>query len=368
MNFSFTKIQFKKMITVEYIWIGGRDTHTDLRSKVRRISVPNFTPNLSYIQLNEQYLSKIPIWNFDGSSGITGMTKINSEDDTEIILKPVAICNDPFRKDSSLWILAECCLSDEQPHESNTRYDAASIFQQYENEHPWYGLEQEYVMIDPKTERPLGWTRFEQPENQGKNYCGNGYRTVFRRDLLEKHFQACIEAGLTVSGYNAEVMPGQYEFQIGPVEGIAAADQLIFARFILLRIAEEAQLIVSYSPKPIKGNWNGSGLHHNFSTKRMREEGGYDEIEKVIQELERRHSLHLRMYGEDNQTRLTGKHETSSFIEFSYGVGTRNTSVRIPNESKKFQKGYFEDRRPSANCDPYHSTSILMQAVERRLD
>jgi len=349
----------KMMISLEYIWIGGKNTYTDLRSKMRRLNLPRIDPSLSYVQLNEQYLTKIPEWNFDGSS--TGQA--DSKSDTEIVLYPVAVCKDPFREES-LFVLCECFLPNGAPHESNTRHRAAILFQKYDDEHPWFGLEQEYVLTDPETNRPVGWPRFTEPEAQGKYYCGNGNGTIFRRDFLDAHFQACCKADLDISGYNAEVMPGQYEFQIGPTEGISAADQLIFARFVLLRIAERARLELSYSPKPIKGDWNGSGLHHNFSTQRMREENGYEEIENAVQKLGQRHAAHLKVYGEDNHLRLTGTHESSSFKEFSVGVGTRNTSVRIPNTTAAARKGYFEDRRPAANCDPYQTTASLMATIK----
>lgn len=350
-------------LTLEYVWIGAHDTHSDLRSKTRTITIEPIM-NLSsftFEQINSQLAGKIPDWNFDGSS--TGQA--SSDQDTEVILKPCCLCLDPFRKEArnvSLIVLCDCYIASSGsliPHSTNTRVQAVEIFRQLEKERPWFGLEQEYVL---KTMEglPIGWSSYSVPEPQGKYYCGIGSDKIFVRTILEQHYQACLYSGLSISGYNAEVMPGQYEFQIGPVEGIRAADQLIIARYILARIVESHDLIVDYSPKSMKGDWNGSGLHHNYSTERMREEGGFAEIMSVIPSLEKKHKEHLAVYGSMNELRLT------NMENFSYGVGTRNTSIRIPNTTKQENRGYFEDRRPSANVDPYLSTSILAQTCSSK--
>jgi glutamine synthetase len=341
-------------VPVEYIWLGGKDTYNDIRSKTRTLKLkPNHNDKkFSYNELNKEYLPSIPQWNFDGSS----TNQASSDGPTEILLKPCAICPDPFRR--GLLVLCDCYLSDEMPHSTNTRFKAAEIFHQYEKEVPWFGLEQEYVLFSNETKRPVGWIDSE-PESQGKYYCGNGADKVFARKIIEEHYQSCLHSKLSISGYNAEVMPGQYEYQIGPVEGIRAADQLIFARYIMLRICETSDIIINYEPKPVIGDWNGSGLHHNFSTQLMRSSDGYVHIEKAIGRLSEKHIEHIEIYGKDNKFRLTGKHETSSMEVFTWGVGTRNTSIRIPNETRQNQKGYLEDRRPSANADPYLSTSKL---------
>lgn len=357
-------------ISAEYIWIGGKDTHNDLRSKVRTLdlNITNDWSKLTFAELNKMYLHKIPEWNFDGSS--TGQA--SSNDDTEVVLKPCAICPDPFsvsHRDMSsngrgmshnILVLCDCYTSDGKPHMTNTRFQAKHIFKQYEREIPWFGLEQEYVIFNKDNTKPIGWGILT-PEPQGKYYCGNGHDKVFARKFIDKHYRYCLYSKLDISGYNAEVMSGQYEFQIGPVEGISAADQLIIARFILLRLSEQHEFYINYNPKPIKGNWNGSGLHHNFSTLHMREYGGYKYIEEAITKLSALHKEHLAVYGKDNHLRLTGKHETSSMDIFTSGIGTRNTSVRIPNETYRRQYGYFEDRRVGANADPYLTTSIIME-------
>lgn len=340
-------------ITLEYVWIGAQN---ELRSKTRTVRLESIH-GLSFDQLNDQLLQKIPGWDFDGSS--TGQA-VGS--DSEVLLQPCCLCWDPFRQ-QGLIVLSDCYLVQAGqlvPHPTNTRHVAAQVLRRLAEEHPWFGLEQEYVLTSLEG-RPLGWPKYTSPPAQGKYYCGTGADRVFARRIIEEHYQACLKVGLTISGYNAEVMPGQYEFQIGPVEGIRAADQLILSRYLLERVAELHGVLVNYSPKPIEGDWNGSGLHHNYSTEKMRAEGGLAEIMVAIGRLEQKHREHLAVYGVGNEARLTGRLETSSMDRFSYGVGTRNTSVRIPNTTQLEGRGYLEDRRISANADPYLTTSIVAQ-------
>ena len=365
------------MISAEYIWLGGRDTYGDLRAKTRTLylgeKVRSFMADISeqeedirYWDLNsicrdfegngeeKTLVSYIPEWNFDGSS--TG--QVSSEGDTEIVIKPCAVCIDPFRKSPNILVLCDCYLPNGEPHGSNTRWEAAKIFEKYKEESSWFGLEQEYFLSNV-----LG-TSGNTLRASTDFYCGNGAGKIPARGLMEEHYQKCLYAYIKISGYNAEVMPGQYEYQIGPVEGIQAADQLVFARFIMTRLCEEMDIVVNYDPKPIEDG-NGSGLHHNFSTRDMRGEGGYKHILDACRKLKAKHEEHLLIYGEDNELRLTGKHETSSMTDFTWGVGTRNTSVRIPNQTYSLQRGYLEDRRPAANVDPYLSTAkLLLTCVE----
>jgi len=228
---------------------------------------------------------------------------------------------------------------------------------------PWFGLEQEYTLFD-SDDKPFGWPKGGFPGPQGPYYCGVGTGKVFARDLIEAHYRACLYAGVNISGINAEVMPSQWEFQVGPCEGISMGDHLWMARFLLVRVAEEWGVKVSFHPKPLQqGDWNGAGCHSNFSTKVMREKGGIKAIEEAIEKLSKKHMEHIAVYGEDNELRLTGKHETGHIGVFTYGVANRGASIRIPRHVAAQGYGYLEDRRPASNVDPYRVTAIICETV-----
>lgn len=228
--------------------------------------------------------------------------------------------------------------------------------------HFWFGLEQEYTLLD-ESGWPYGWPKGGFPGPQGPYYCGVGTGKVYCRDIVEAHYKACLYAGINISGINAEVMPAQWEYQVGPCEGIQMGDHLWVSRFLLHRVAEEFGVKISFAPKPIPGDWNGAGLHTNVSTTETRDDGGMKAIEAYMKKLEARHIEHIAVYGEGNEERLTGRHETGSIDKFTYGVADRGGSVRIPRQCAKDGKGYFEDRRPASNADPYQVTGIIVETV-----
>lgn len=320
---------------VEYVWIGG---NMELRSKSRVL----------------ENLENIPDWNYDGSS--TGQAEGR---DSEIILKPRAVFKCPFRKGENRIVLCDTYLPNGDPHITNKRNWAQKIFEKYGGEIPWYGLEQEYFMLDVKTGWLYGVEILNLPK-QGKYYCGTN---VVGRQIAEEHLEACLYAGIGVSGINAEVAPSQWEFQVGPVVGIDAGDQLWMARYLLERIGEKYGVTINYSPKPFKGDINGTGCHCNFSTKKMRDDGGLTVIEEAIEKLSVKHLEHMELYGVGNRERMTGKHETASYDVFSCGRANRGCSIRIPNDTIKNCKGYFEDRRPAGNCDPYLVTAKILETI-----
>jgi glutamine synthetase len=258
---------------------------------------------------------------------------------------------------------------------SNYQY-ANKIFEQKSVKEAefWFGIEQEYFFINPYTNLPFDFRPYDTIHNksllQGKYYCGIGGNAIYgiQRKIVETHMQICLEMDIPISGTNAEVAPNQWEYQVGPCIGIKAAHDLWMSRYILKKIAEQYDMDVTFHPKPIRPPqfeeyWNGSGAHINISTKESRSENGLNAIYQYIKILRGRHQEHLQVYGEDNELRLTGNHETGSMNEFTFGVGTRNTSIRIPNSVAKDGKGYFEDRRPASNIDPYLACGIIAETL-----
>ena len=329
---------------VEYIWIGGNN---ELRSKTK----------VMYSDVHN--MDDLSPWNYDGSS-----TNQAHGHDSEVVLKPRAMFGDPFRKGPHKLVLCDTYTPLDEPLSNNHRQWATALFERKCDEEPWFGLEQEYFLLDPVTLLPLG---YDETKLQGPYYCSVGAENAFGRHVADTHLRLCVEAGVRISGINAEVAPGQWEFQVGPCVGIEQGDHLWVARYILKRVAETQNVCVSFEPKPLAGEWNGSGCHTNYSTKRMREgadgKDGLDFIYDAIHKLGSKHSEHMKVYGEGNELRMTGKSETASFDTFSYGVADRGASVRIGNENYRNRRGYFEDRRPSSNCDPYLVTGMIFQTT-----
>ncbi|CAL8092909.1 unnamed protein product [Calicophoron daubneyi] len=335
-------------IQLMYVWIDG--SGENMRCKTMTVdAIPQSPKDCIW-------------WNFDGSS--TGQAEGSNSD---VYLKPCALFKDPFRGGDNRLVLCETYNYDMQPHSTNHRHLCNLAMEKAKCLEPWFGIEQEYTLLDVDR-YPLLWPKHGFPAPQGPYYCSVGTGKALGRDVIEAHYRACLYAGVKIGGTNAEVMPSQWEFQIGPCEGISAGDHLWMARFLLYRVAEDFGVLVSFDPKPMEGDWNGAGAHTNFSTNVMRSrENGIKAIEDAVEKLSVKHMDHIRVYdpkeGMDNARRLTGRHETSSINGFSSGVANRGCSVRIPRQVAEDGFGYLEDRRPAANCDPYRVTRALVETV-----
>ena len=326
----------------EYIWIDGTEPLPMIRSKTKII---------------DDGETEMPIWGFDGSS-----TNQAPGGNSDLVLNPVFDTHDPLRGGDNRLVLCEVLIpEDMSPHATNTRAACVEAYEKYKDQEPWFGIEQEYTFF--KFGRPLGWPEEGYPAPQGPYYCGVGAIEIAGRDIVEEHTTAALDAGLALSGTNAEVMLGQWEFQIGPVDTVTVSDHLWVARYLLYRIAENHRVNASIAAKPIQGDWNGAGAHTNFSTKAMRE--NYDAIIAACEALgaEGKPEQHIAGYGVGTEERLTGLHETAHFSEYRYGVSDRGASVRIPWQVEVAKKGYIEDRRPNANMDPYVVTRLITETV-----
>lgn len=334
-------------VMAEYLWIDG--TGEGLRSKCRTLDSEPQKP------------TDCPVWNFDGSS-----TYQSEGSNSDMYLHPCAIYKDPFRGGKNKLVLCEVYKYNHKPAETNRRKTCNEVMEQAKDEHPWFGIEQEYTLLDYDG-HPYGWPKNGFPGPQGPYYCGVGANKVYGRDIVEAHYRACLYAGVTISGCNAEVMPAQWEYQVGPCEGISMGDELWISRYILHRVAEDFGIIATLDPKPMEGDWNGAGAHCNYSTEAMRKENGIKVIEDAIEKMSKHHVRHIKSYdpreGKDNERRLTGRHETSSIHDFSAGVANRGASIRIPRQVAQEGCGYLEDRRPSSNCDPYAVTEVIVRTT-----
>ena len=331
-------------IKLEYIWLDGYTPTQNLRSKTKVEEHENF----------QGTLEEIGNWNFDGSS-----TKQATGSSSDCILKPVAIYKDPTRMNGYI-VMNEVLNADGTPHTSNAR----ATINDSDNDF-WFGFEQEYFIMDTETGLPLGFPVGGYPGPQGLYYCSVGGRNTHGRDFVEEHADICIEAGLNFEGINQEVASGQWEFQLFAKGAQKAGDEIRVARYFLDRLTEQYGYYIEYHPKPVKGDWNGSGMHANFSNETLRTCGSKEIFMAVCEAFRPVTKEHIDIYGEHNDQRLTGQHETASITDFSYGISDRGASIRIPIITvDKGWKGYLEDRRPASNGDPYKIASRIIRTVK----
>jgi len=330
---------------LEYIWLDGYKPTQSLRGKTMVRS--DF----------EGTLEECPMWVFDGSS-----TEQAPGGSSDCLLKPVFIISDPDRSNGYL-VMCEVLNADGTPHESNGR---ATIEEAEDDTDFWFGFEQEYFLWDPETNLPPGFPPGGYPPPQGPYYCSVGAKNTHGRHVIDEHLDVCLEAGLNVEGINAEVAPGQWEYQIFAKGAKRAGDEIWLSRYILERTAEKYGLAVDYHPKPLgKTDWNGSGMHANFSNEAMRTDGKEEVFTKICEEFGKNIERHISVYGAFNETRLTGEHETQSIEQFSYGVSDRGASIRIPVSTvEDGWIGRLEDRRPASNADPYKVAAAIVKTTK----
>jgi len=345
--------QGPQLIKFEYIWLDG-NASKNIRSKIRFVKLDR-----SKINSPLDLINHIPDWSFDGSS-----TNQADGDESDCIIKPVKVVPNTTERarTPSFIVLCEVYDHEENPHKTNSRATLKNTLKETNQDDMWFGVEQEYTMVNKDTYKPIGWPGDNvMPRPQGEYYCGVGADSVQGREIAESHAMACNGSGVPVSGINAEVMLSQWEYQIEPMSALEAADNVWISRFILQRLAEMTNVAISYHPKPVEGDWNGSGAHINFSTKFMREHADMSYMNFVCVNMEKYHDEAISCYGVDNDKRLTGKYETSSIDKFTWGEMDRNASIRIPVHTVNNDgKGYLEDRRPAANVDPYEAFNHLI--------
>jgi glutamine synthetase len=328
---------------LEYIWLDGYQPTQSLRSKTKIVRKFNGK------------LEGCPIWAFDGSS-----TEQAPGGSSDCLLKPVAIFPDPDRLGNGYLVMTEVLNPDGSRHRSNGR---ATIDD--DDDDFWFGFEQEYTIWDKDINKPIGFPVEGFPGPQGPYYCSVGHGKAVGRAIVEEHLEYCLQAGINIEGINAEVMMGQWEFQVFAKGAQAAGDQVWVARYLLERTAEKHGYSINWHCKPVKGDWNGSGMHANFSNSLLREAGHREVFESVCRAFEPRIKQHIDVYGADNDQRLTGLHETQSIDKFSYGVSDRGASIRIPiGTVENGWKGWLEDRRPASNADPYMVASAIIATMK----
>ncbi len=344
-------------IIAEYVWVSS---HGNIMSKTRALS-HDIGIKLSEKKELSNYLSNIPYWEYIIKSVESNENERNTKYE-KIILRPVALYNNPFYAKNGLIVLCETLTLNGNPTHFNFRHFADKVFTEENIQKfcPWFGIEQEYVLVKyyGSIKWPLGWKQGEFPNQTDDYYCSNNAHTIFGRIIIEEHLKACLFAGVNLYGINSEYLPSQWEYQIEHSVGIKPSDDLVISRFLLIRIAENHGVSISFDPKLFDG-LAGSGGHVNYSTKQTRDENGYDTILEHMEKLSKYQEEAISLYGENNDKRLKGIWDAPSLKKFTYGLMNRKASVRISKKTFDDKKGFYEDRRPAANLDPYIVCSFL---------
>lgn len=342
-------------VKLEYIWVDGYKPEPNLRSKTKVVD---------HNQSDDFSLEDCPMWSYDGSS-----TKQADGKSSDCLLKPVRIVKDVDRTTDTIpafLVLCEVLNPDGSPHKTNKRrlVNAKYVYHNQSDDF-WFGFEQEYTLVTDDG-RPLGFPMSGYPAPQGMYYCSVGHGNLTGRDIVEEHLNICLGGDIDITGVNAEVMLGQWEYQVLGKGSKRAADDLWITRYLLHRVCEKYGVTVQFHPKPVLGDWNGSGLHTNFSNKRLREVGGEEYVNDICDAMSKEHSSYMKVYGSSNELRLTGNHETQHIDKFTYGVSDRGASIRIPIAlTTNGWKGYLEDRRPASNADPYQIVDKIVDTINR---
>jgi glutamine synthetase len=330
-------------IKLEYVWLDGYKPEANLRSKVKIVE---------YESIKNAFLDgQFPMWNFDGSSTNQAVTG-----NSDRLLKPVRHYVSEVL--STVYVLCEVLNPDGTPHESNKRSQIGEGFEDL-----WFGFEQEYFIREEINGNILGHKR-NILKGQGEYYCGVGHN-VAGREFVEEHTDMCLRHGIDITGTNAEVALGQWEYQVFSKGKLKGGDDLWMTRYFLFKTAEKYGYHIELHPKPLThGEWNGSGLHTNFSTDTMRFDGNEEYFMALFNAFESRHQDHIKAYGSNNNLRLTGEYETQAIDKFSWGVSDRGASIRVPQDTAKEWKGYVEDRRPGSNADPYKIIREIVKSLD----
>jgi len=345
-----------QFIKLDYVWLDGKKTK-QIRSKTKFV-----TMTLEQPPTPEYLLGIVPEGSFDGSS-----TNQAETEDSDCVLKPIRVYTNIMERQQnpSFIVLCEVFDSTGKPHKSNSRAKLRNTLDRLDNtDDLWFGVEQEYTIVESNTDKPFGWPEDGDPKPQGDYYCGMGSNNVQGRRLAEQHAMMCNNTGVLLDGFHPEVMLSQWEYQTRPKIALRAADDLWFSRYLLMKVAEMMNMSISFDPKPVQGDWNGSGAHINFSNKHMRESSTIDYMNLLCAGLKETHDDAISVYGPGNDRRLSGKHETSSIDMFTWGESDRSASIRIPLATiNNNGMGHLEDRRPAANVDPYEAFEYVAKTV-----